>query len=74
MFRGITGACRRVSLCVTLSRSFPGKKALYRSTPVLWREIDLESNPFYDKYRVKLQDVVRYELYCMFLMHGAAEM
>ena len=66
MIRGITGACRRVSLYVTLSRSFPGQKALYRATPARWRDVDLENNPFYDKYRVKLQDVVRYELHHMF--------
>ena len=65
MFCRVVGTCRRVGHCVTLLRGSVwqrGHDVFYRTAPTRWREIDLESNPFYEKYSSKLKDVVGYVL------------
>lgn len=69
-FRGISsGMLRR--LCVVVQRpSLVGnvrnylfcsatQKLYYHPTLACWREVELDKNPFYDKYKEKLQHVVR---------------
>lgn len=64
MLRRVFGTLQRSNFIENLTRSFLAcpntQKVHYHPAITCWREIELDKNPFYDKYKDKLQHVIRW--------------